>query len=425
MQDLKALVRAEAKARDLVGCRVLVAVSGGPDSVALFHVLASLAEEVQIGLHLCHIDHGWRPDAAAQEAALCTELAREAGVGWSVVHLPVPAAVNEATARAARFAVLQRVADSVGAKAVALGHQADDQAETVLMQLIRGTAVAGGMSPWRSPLWRPLLAVPRAELLRYCRERGLAFADDPSNSSAAFERNRIRRDVLPLLRRENPRAAQALGRFAALRREEDAWLEAEATAIVGALPRLTHGLDLRPLLGQPPPLQRRALRQALLERGLVLGAERLHELHAVLLAGGGSSPRPDLRLERGRLFFAAPPLPWSSLRPGARLCWGGLQLGVGTPPADALSAEVGQGRLSVRPRRPGDRLRLAGGSRKLQDIVVDAKVPRPLRDLLPVVCHDGRPVWLPGRVRAADAGVGQMVWIGSAEVVAQLWSVLE
>ena len=425
MQDLKALVRSEAEAAGLVGRRVLVAVSGGPDSVALFDILSQVARDVPIGLHLCHIDHGWRPTDAAAEAAMCRDLAEAAGVGWSVVHLPAPAVANEEAAREARRFVLLRVARAVGAQAVALGHQADDQAETVLMQLVRGTGSAGGMAVWRPPLWRPLLSVERSTLLDYCRDRQLAFASDQTNLSTAFRRNRVRLELMPVLRRENPRAVQALGRFAALRREEDAWLDQEAAAIVRSLPRLSHGVDLRPLLRYPPPLQRRALRQVLADRGASLGAERLMELQRVLWAGGRLSPRPDLRLERGLLVWPAPRLPWCSLVPGSRLCWGGLRFGVGRPPADAAAAEVGPGRLTVRTRRPGDRLRLAGGSRKLQDILVDAGVPRPLRDLLPVVCRDGQPVWLPGHVRAVDAGVGCTVWAGSGEVVAQLWSVLE
>lgn len=425
MLDLQAHVRAETEAAGLIGRRVLVAVSGGPDSVALFHILASLAGEERLGLHLCHVDHGWRPEAGEDETAICTNLARGAGVGWSVIHLPAPKTLSEAQARTARFAALRRVAESVGAEAIALGHQADDQAETVLMQLVRGTAHAGGMAGWRPPLWRPLLSVPRRELARYCEERGIAFASDPSNLSPAFARNRVRLEVLPLLRRENPRAAEAIGRFAALRREEDDWLEAQASALLHAMPRLPHGLDLRPLRTQPVPLQRRVLRQALAELGAALDADGLMALQQALQAGARSATAADLRLEHGMLYRPSPPPPWSSLPPGGQLLWGGLRFGAGPPPGGTLSADVGQGRLVVRARRPGDRMRLPGGTRKLQDILVDAKVPRSLRDALPVVCLEGRPVWLPGHVRAADAGVGRTVWVGSAEVVAQLWSVLE
>ena len=425
MRDLKAHVRAEIEAAGLAGRRVLVAVSGGPDSVALFHILADLAGETGIGLHLCHVDHGWRPESGADEAAICANLARALGVGSSVIHLPAPRTANEAEARTARHAVLRRVAVSVDAEAIALGHQADDQAETVLMQLVRGTAQAGGMSAWRPPLWRPLLAVSRAELARYCEERGIAFTSDPSNRSMAFARNRIRLEVLPLLRRENPRIAEAIGRFAALRREEDSWLEGEAAALLSALPRIAGGLDLRPLHGHPAPLQRRVLRQALAEMGAALDADGLVALQAVLGAGGRASPAVDLRLAQGLLYRPSPPGPWSSLPAGGQLLWGGLRFGTGQPPAGTVSADVGRGRLLVRARRPGDRMRLPGGTRKLQDILVDAKVPRAVRDALPVVCLEGRPVWLPGHVRAVDAGVGATVWAGSADVVAQLWSVLK
>ncbi len=425
MQDLKALVRLQAEEADLCGRRILVAVSGGPDSVALFHLLARLSAETGMLLHLCHVDHGWRPETAAHEAGIARELAVSAGVGWSVVHLPAPAAPSEAQARTARLSALERVAAGIGAAAIALGHQADDQAETILMQLVRGAAVAGGMAAWRPPLWRPLLSVPRAALRQYCRDEGLSFADDPSNSSFAFERNRMRHAVLPLLRRENPRVVEALARFAFLRAEEDAWLEEQAAGIVASLPRVAGSVDLRPLRRYARPLQRRALRQAIGQYGIALGADRLLACQQALETDGRYALARHVQIERGFLWRAAPPLPWSALLPGARVRWSNLLVGVGPPPEHALQAEVGEGRLSVRSRRPGDRLRLAGGSRKLQDILVDAKVPRPLRDALPVICVGGRPVWLPGHVRAVDAGSGTTVWVGSADVVAQLWSVLE
>ncbi len=425
MQDLQALVRIGLEETDLVGSRIVVAVSGGPDSVALFHILTRVAAEARIGLHLCHIDHGWRPEAAEAEAAICRGLAERSNVGWSVVHLPPPPVRSEESARDVRRSVLLRVMRAVGAQAIALGHQADDQAETVIMQLVRGTGAAAGMRRWRPPFWRPLLQVERSSLQDYCREHGLAFAIDATNLSGKYGRNRVRIDLMPLLRRENPRAAEALGRFAALRGEEEDWLEQEAATIVAALPRWPSGIDLRPLARQPLPMQRRALRRVLAERGVALGAARLGEVHQALVSGGRISPRADLRLEHGLLSWPEVPLPWSGIVPGGRLLWGDLRFGVGMAPSDALSAEVGEGTLSVRPRRPGDRLRLAGGTRKLQDILVDARVPRAVRDRLPVVCRDGRPVWLPGHPCGLDAGFGRTVWVGSAEVVAQLWRVLE
>lgn len=425
MQDLQALVRRGAEDLGLLGQVVLVAVSGGPDSVALFDLLGTLARQGDLALHLCHVDHGWRPEAARAEAELCVGLAERAGAGWSVVHLPPGLAQSEAGARAARHAALLRVAAGVGARAIALGHQADDQAETVLLQLVRGTAAAGGMAPWRDPLWRPLLAVTHRDLERYCDDRGLRYATDPTNASPAFARNRVRHAVMPLLQRENPRVAEALGRFAALRREDDAWLEDRAEDQLRQLPPLPNGLDLRPLAAQPLPLQRRALQRVFARLGLALTAERLRDVQDVLQSGGRLSPALHLRLAAGLLTWTVPALPWCALPPGARLRWGDLLFGVGEAPPGAVAAEVGPGALSVRPRRPGDRVRTPGGTRKLQDILVDAKVPRTLRDFLPVVCRDGRPVWLPGRLRAADAGDGTTVWAGSAEVVAQLWSVLE
>jgi tRNA(Ile)-lysidine synthase len=376
-------------------------------------------------LHLCHVDHGWRPAAAAREAEICVTLAERANAGWSVIHLPAPAKQREEDARRLRHAVLLRVARMVGAQAVALGHQADDQAETVLLQLTRGTASAAGMTPWRPPLWRPLLSLGRSELRQYCLDRGLPFADDATNLSAEYSRNRMRHDVLPLLVRENPQAVAALGRFAALRGEEERWLESEAAAIAAELLRLPGAIDLRPLRHHPPPLQRRVLRGLLAEHGLELGSARLAEVQRALQSRQAISPGAGLRLERGLLTWPVADLPWSLLPTGGRVHWGALVLGVGAAPPGTIATEVGDGRLMVRPRLPGDRLHFAFGTRKLQDILVDARVPRPARSRLPVVCLNGWPVWLPGGPRAVDAGTGRTVWAGSPEVVKQLWSVLE
>lgn len=425
MQELTALVHREAEAAGLCGRRILVAVSGGPDSVALFHILAGLRDERLLDLHVCHVDHGWRRESAAQEAALCARLARAAGVGWSVVHLPPPGRASEAQAREARMTALRRTAQALGADAIALGHQADDQAETVLLQLVRGTAFAGGMAVWRPPLWRPLLGVPRASLRQYCLAEGLAFADDPTNDSLDFARNRMRLEVLPRLRGENPEVLAALGRFATIRRDEDDWLEQQAARLVVDLPGRGYALDLRPLRAAPSALRRRALRQVLTREGVTSDADSLSACMAVLERDGRYAITRQLRLERGLLFRLRQPPPWCNLPEGGQVLWRGLRFGVGAPPDGASSANVGPGRLSVRPRRLGDRLRLPGGTRKLQDILVDAKVPRPFRDELPVVCLEGRPVWLPGRARSTDAGSGRTVWAWSADVVAKLWSVLE
>jgi tRNA(Ile)-lysidine synthase len=425
MQELRALVRRETEAAGLRGRRILAAVSGGPDSVAMFHILAGLKDEGLLELHLCHVDHGWRRESAAREAALCARLAREAGVGWSLVHLPPPGRASEAQARAGRMAALRRTAEALGAAAIALGHQADDQAETVLLQLVRGTAFAGGMAVWRPPLWRPLLGVPRASLRQYCLAEGLAFADDPTNESLDFARNRMRIEVLPRLRGENPEVLAALGRFAAIRRDEDDWLEQQAARLVADLQGRGHALDLRPLREAPGALRRRALRQVLKREGVTSDADSLSACMAVLASDGRCAITRQLLLERGLLFRLRQPPPWCELPERGQILWQDLRFGVGAPPDGAISAEVGPGRITVRPRRPGDRLRLPGGTRKLQDILVDAKVPRPLRDELPVVCLEGRPVWLPGRARSTDAGSGRTVWAWSADVVAKLWSVLE
>jgi len=404
---------------------VVVGVSGGPDSVALWHLLCQLPEEVRPRLHLVHVDHGWRPEAAFREADVCRALAQRAEAGSSIVHLPPPRRRNEDEARTLRLGVLRRVAESVGAAAVALAHQRDDQAETVLMQLLRGSAHAVGMPAWRPPFWRPLLGVPRAALLEVCRGADLEYSIDATNLGREFQRNRLRADVLPLLAQENPHVTAALARFAALRREDDMELQRSAELVLGSLPALPAGVDLRPVRALGPAIGRRVLWTLATRRGVALGSERVEAGLRALYSGRREQLSGGVWIECGAMWWHEQ-IPDAVAVPfGGRVRFGRLWVGFGPPPADALATTIGEGTTIVRGRLRGDRLRTRSGSRKLQDILVDAKVARPLRDRVPVVTLDGRPVWLPGGPAGLEETRGRTLWMVPAAVVRSIWSVLK
>jgi tRNA(Ile)-lysidine synthetase-like protein len=309
--DPAAAVLAAQRSQGLfrAGETVLVALSGGPDSVALLALLVSLAPQLGLLLEVAHVDHRLRPDSSG-DAEFAARLAAVRGLPFHL-EATVPAKGQsgpEAAAREARYAALAAIARRAGLATVAVGHTADDQAETVLMNLLRGSGAAGlaGMRPvaaWPGPaggpdpdlrLVRPLLALRREDLRAYLEAEGLDWREDASNSDRRFLRNRVRHDLLPALEALNPRVVAALGRYAAGAAEDEEVLgllvEAAWTAVVREAPR---GLTLLrgPFAEQPPAVQRRLLRRAadcLAGRRRELGWEAVERLRRLAL-----DHRPD------------------------------------------------------------------------------------------------------------------------------------
>ena len=332
------------------GDHVLVAVSGGPDSMALLHVLWEARERLGVTLEVAAVDHGLRDVAAeidlVRERAAALELPFSV-VGVEVRREPRRASLQDA-ARRARLAALARLADERRAGRIALGHHADDQAETVLFRIVRGTGLRGlaGIPYRRDPFVRPLLDVRRAEILQYLARRSIPHAADPSNADPRFARARIRHQLLPLLAGENPRVAEAL----------------------------------------------------------------------IALAGEARRSRPDpapaaVAPSKGAAAEATPPAPLRIDGPGSYRWADGVLAVRELPPAAALGGggEFDADRLGwplvARPRRPGDRMRPRGGvgSRKLSDLMIDAKIARSARGGLPIVtAADGALLWVPG-LRPAEA----------------------
>ncbi len=293
---LVARVRRTLLERALVprGARVVVGTSGGPDSTALLEVLARLAGELSLSLVAAGIDHGLRPSAAA-ELDLAAAHASRIGVAFERVPVRVDGSV-QAGARRARYAALAQLAGRSGASRIAVGHTLDDQAETVLARIGRGSGLRGiaGIDPAREDgVVRPLIDASRADVRAFLDEAGLPFAEDPSNADPRFERARIRQGLLPVLRAADPAALAHLARLADEAREADRALEALAGAALAdaASPA---GIALDVLRRWPPPVGLRALRQAL---GEGLGRAHLSILEAWL---HGKGERGELRLPGGR-----------------------------------------------------------------------------------------------------------------------------
>ena len=376
-------------------------VSGGADSVCLLDVAVTLGADVSV----LHVNYGLRPGADADEE-LVRDLCRRYGVLLHPERVELGDAGNlQAEARDRRYALAERHA--VGDYAAA--HTASDQAETVLYRLAAspGRRALLGMEPRRGRLVRPLLEATREDTREWCRSRGLEWREDPSNADRRFARARVRHDVLEALREVNPAAELNIARTAALLRDESAVLDERAAEhlIPGA------ALQLASLRAEPAAVARLVLREAAERSGLALGigdADRVLAMDdrgtsALDLAGG------RVLVEYGTVRFTREGT--AAVPAGVRLVVPGeaqfgewtvsAQLG-GFGDAELDAAALGDV-LTVRAWRDGDKMRPLGlgGTKSLQDVFTDRKVPRELRRTLPVVVSES----------------GEIAWVAGAEVV--------
>jgi tRNA(Ile)-lysidine synthase len=348
-----------------------VACSGGADSIALAHAVIAAAGPTNVVV--ISIDHRLQPGSGAVADGVA-RWAIDQGASAVVRGVDVePRASVEAAARDARYAVLDLIADELGLSVVFLGHTARDQAETVLMRVIRGTGPAGiaGIPARRGRFVRPLLALPRVAIDDYVTAHTLPIAADPMNDDLRISRIRMRAQLLPLLRTENPQLDAALVRLAASATE---WLE-----IIDPLaaPFSAFPIDCAALAKQPPAIRKRALARALEAADFDHEAVHLEELDRLVCRAAHGQVSIDL--PGGRLVRS-----YDTLAEHAE------------EPLTALRAPAGP--FELRAWRPGDRMkpaRLHGKSRKLSDLYIDAKVPRSERVGARVVVRttDGEIVW--------------------------------
>jgi tRNA(Ile)-lysidine synthase len=415
------------------GETVLVGVSGGADSVALLHVLLALAPSLRLHLHALHVDHALRPDSAA-DAEFVVSLGVRLGVPVDVARVRVGDGSVEAAARMARHAALEACAERLGAQRIALGHTADDQAETLLMRMLEGTGVRGlaGIPHVRGRVIRPLLDARHRDATAALQRAGLPWLEDPSNRDERFFRNRVRHTLLPHLAEETGGdLVERLARLARQTREAVDALDRTARDALARLARSEDGALILPraaLAELPRPVAAEVLRRAAAGLGsrAPLRAWGHRGLSRVLAA---RPPRRPFRIggiavevsgDRVRLGATPPPplTPRELSVPGrvelpeiGRALEAVIVAASGyTPPRErdraGFDASGLPGRLLVRPRRRGDRFRpFGGGDRRLKSFLIDAKVPRWDRDRLPLVDIGDDIVWVAGVRRGAAAPV--------------------
>jgi tRNA(Ile)-lysidine synthase len=444
MPDVIAKVARTVRRNALLGPkdRVAVAVSGGSDSVALAWILRTVAPEFGASLAgLIHVNHGLRGVESDADEAFCRALAERLGVPLEVRRRDVAGLARdrhvslEVAAREARYSCFDEGADSLGANLVATGHTEDDQAETVLLRLLRGAGNRGlsGIRIRRGSFVRPLLETRRTELQHYLHALGEAWREDASNADRAIIRNRIRHELVPVLQDIAPGGVRALARFARLAADDEAFLEGAANENRARLVLSDRSIDAAVLGALPAVLARRLVRRFASEAApeANLSADHLEAVCRLAATDNpvGSLDLPGLNVHKGagRLEFS----PGPRRTPGSGGSWPVRELDVpgfvvlpeagvaiearAMDASEALDASraheaeravrvvIQRGpdasRLLVRNRRPGDRFHPLGapGRRKLQDVFVDRKVPRLERDTVPIVTDShGEIVWVAG-----------------------------
>lgn len=452
--DLAATVKGTITRRRMLsdGERVLVAVSGGPDSVAMLSVLSGLAAELDLSLHVFHLNHILRP-SAAEDADFVHELAASMGLPSTIETLDVPAYCRdnkcgvETGAREVRYRLMEEIAEQAGAGKIATGHTLDDQAETFLMRLVRGSGPTGlrAIPPVRGPYIRPLIDATREQVLDWCKAHGLAYRTDETNADTDQLRNMLRAKVIPVLREANPGVRETIARAIEILGDEDDFMRGLAAAELEELKLGCQAgeirLDRARFATLPAALARRVLRQAAATLGADESSPGATEIEEVLrqlrsTANAEAHLSESLRVwaEYSELVVARLTLgvvdevehllnipgrtevPELDVAIEARVVdareFDGLALGGpgskdqettrhGPERADrtvALDADKIDGTLTVTRPKPGDRFRPFGmtGTKKLQDFFVDAKVPKRSRSKVPIIRCDGGILWVVG-----------------------------
>ncbi len=440
---------------------LLVAVSGGADSVCLFHILRELQDKLGVKLHVVHLDHRLRGQESAEDARFVGEIARRYRIPATIEAREVQEYRSrhrlslEEAAREVRYRFFAETARSLKAAAVAVGHNADDNIETILMHLIRGTGTRGlrGLSPitrWHPArekliIIRPLLEVSRREIEQYCQEHSYETRNDKSNASMEYLRNRVRRELRPLLESYNPQINDALLKLATIAGDELAFLDDQVQQRWNSTvkkQRDTILLDKKQLLSQPRAIQRHLLRRTLEELlGELKDIETRHIDDMIQLLEKPAGRKISLpyglffSTEYGRYLLGPDPetlCPFPALEeetalhiPGTTFFSGWhitaritsvrvpkasqflkrtkttIHKRMGIPRAGFsayLDFDLSDDSLKVRKAKPGDRFQPFGMAeeKKVSRFMIDAHIPHSWRQRIPIVVSSGKVAWVTG-----------------------------
>ena len=373
------------------GDTVICAVSGGADSVAMLFALYLLREKLGITLEAAHFNHNLRGEESLRDETFVRELCARYEIPLHVASGEIHPGKKglEAAARDARYAFLESLPGKI-----ATAHTADDNAETILMHLVRGTGLKGlgGIAPQRGKLIRPMLGITRREVEDFLAEWHLPHVEDSTNETDAFLRNRLRHHVMPLLAAENPRIAENLSQMALRLREDEACLS--------QLSRYETLPEVETLRTLPSAVRSRMLERFLKENG-VREPEDVHIAQAEALvfsdSPSASAAFPGgVTLSRQYGHLTANPT-GEAFTPVTLTCPGSAEaagIRITCEPAGELAQSENLltvcpvGKISIRPRQTGDKIRLSGGSKSLKKLFIDRKIPAADRGRIPVVCDE-------------------------------------
>ena len=439
--DLLAAVQSYIDRHDMIDRDdgIVIGVSGGPDSVSLLDIMARLVESLDISLCVAHLNHQLRGRASDMDERFVRDLAASMGLPFYSERATLPGTGSpESDSREARLAFLERVMRTAGASRIALGHTRSDQAETVLMRLIRGAGPTGlgAIRPIRDGIWiRPLLTVSRQQIEAYVDHRNLHVRRDVTNADIRFLRNRIRHRLLPELASEyNPAIEAALARSAEIIQGEDQLLDEQAESAYRMALRYEGKrkiiLDEKAVFGYHIALQRRIFKTAFFQlqgRARALDERSISRMESLRLTPAGvvqmssdisvHRSSPWLILSRPTPFFesevAVPGITEiaeigavleTRIRPAGRVRRNELS---SDPYRACFDYDALPGGLILRNRRRADRFRPFGldGTQKISDLFINLKIPRPLRDEIPLLLGGQAILWVVGLRTAQSTAV--------------------
>lgn len=439
--DVISKVRATLKKHSMLTGdeRVLIGLSSGPDSTFLCTALATLSPEYRIALNAIYIDHGLRPDEIPAEIEFCEDLCQGLGIEFTVRRADVTGYVEQTglnkqeAARELRYSLFEEHAKEVGAHMIALGHTLDDQAETFIMHILRGTGLKGlgGIPPVRGPIIRPLIEIEKSDIVAWLEADGSAYMIDSSNLKDDYLRNRLRSTLMPMLREINPNIVATMGHTAEILRDEDRYLEYTVNkTMMRLITRKSHrSIELfsGPLATLDRVIVRRVLRRAVeATEGLrSLGYVHIEEIIRLLQEGQAGDrvylPHDIRAIKKYSTLLLTSEEPvklgqYTIDSTGVKVVLREISLVLsadinGGPEGEeqensqriVLDADKVAFPLVVRARMDGDHFypKGFGKKKKLQDLFVDEKVPRDERDAIPVVLSGGEIVWVAG-IRTDD-----------------------
>ena len=429
-----------------VGSTVVAGISGGPDSIALMHLLHKLAPEMSFSLIVAHVDHGLREESK-EEAEFVRGAASNLGLEIKVTRVDVQDLAAgqdismEEAGRRARYSFFEEVRRAVGGSVIATAHHRDDALETFFLRIFRGSSITGlrGILPVRGNVIRPLIRATREEILDFLHEEKIPFLVDPTNLASETDRNFIRNRLFPVIRDRFPRFGVTLGRTLDLVGSEEKFLDAQSTALSRrVVSRADNGLELdaSEIALQPEVLGARVVREALYRLSGPNTRWTRRHVDAILAALEAENPSARLDLAGGITFrreYDRAFLEKSKSEdrdysfditvdgPGTvEVAYGRMRIAfrilpetpsmkelLGCPTAAFFDAEAVPFPLTLRSPLPGDRFQPWGmrGTRKLSEVLIDRKVPANRRRSIPVLVKGTRILWVPGVGRSNEAPV--------------------